>query len=62
MKVYSFEKLKVWQESRELVSLVYIDTSFFPKDEIFGITNQMRRAAISVCSNIAEGSGTVTPK
>jgi four helix bundle protein len=46
MKVYSFEKLKAWQEARELVSQVYLDTSGFPKDEIFGITNQMRRAAI----------------
>lgn len=62
MKVYSFEKLIVWQESRDLVLRVYSDTSTFPKDEMFGITNQMRRAAISVSSNIAEGSGAITPK
>ena len=53
---YSFEKLEVWQMSRELVKKVYIITSLFPADEKFGLTSQMRRAAISVSSSIADGS------
>lgn len=60
MKQYSFEKLNVWQEARVLVKSIYTITSTFPKEEIFGITSQMRRAAISICSNIAEGSGRTT--
>lgn len=53
---YSFENLEVWQKSRELVKDIYQITSVFPQEEKFGITNQLRRAAISVSSNIAEGS------
>jgi four helix bundle protein len=53
---YSFEKLKVWQDSRELAKMIYKITKSFPDDEKFGITSQMRRAAISVSSNIVEGS------
>jgi four helix bundle protein len=60
MKQYSFEKLVVWQESRVLVKSIYTITCKFPKEEIFGITSQMRRAAISISSNIAEGSGRTT--
>ena len=60
MKQYSFEKLNVWQEARVLVKSIYTITRTFPKEEIFGITSQMRRAAISICSNIAEGSGRTT--
>jgi four helix bundle protein len=60
MKQYSFEKLIVWQEARVLVKSIYAITRTFPKEEIFGITSQMRRAAISICSNIAEGSGRTT--
>lgn len=60
MKQYSFEKLIVWQEARVLVKSIYTITRSFPKEEIFGITSQMRRAAISICSNIAEGSGRTT--
>nr|MBS0036861.1 four helix bundle protein [Saprospiraceae bacterium] len=54
--MYSFEKLEVWQLSRELVKKIYQITTSFPSDEKFGLTNQLRRAAISVSSNIAEGS------
>ncbi|PKP12641.1 MAG: four helix bundle protein [Bacteroidetes bacterium HGW-Bacteroidetes-3] len=56
MKEYSFEKLEVWQLSRKLVKLTYSITTSFPEEEKFGIINQMRRAAISVSSNISEGS------
>lgn len=53
---YSFEKLEVWQKSRVLVKEIYQQTQSFPSDEKFGLTNQMRRAIVSVSSNIAEGS------
>ena len=53
---YSFEKLEVWHDARELTKIVYRITRGFPDDEKFGITNQMRRAVISVSSNIVEGS------
>ncbi len=53
---YSFENLEVWQKSRELVKEIYGVTSDFPADEKFGLTSQLRRAAVSVSSNIAEGS------
>jgi four helix bundle protein len=53
---YSFEKMEVWQDARHLTKTVYRITKGFPEDEKFGITNQMRRAVISVSSNIVEGS------
>ncbi len=56
MYTFSFEKLHVWQETRKLTKLVYTVTREFPADEKFGLVSQMRRAAISVGSNIAEGS------
>ena len=59
---YSFEKLEVWQDSRELTKMVYTITRRFPDDEKFGITNQMRRSVISVSSNIVEGSYRATGK
>lgn len=52
----SYRKLVVWQKSMELVKLIYDVTRKFPKEEIFGLTAQMRRSAVSVPSNIAEGS------
>ena len=54
--MFNFEKLDVWQRANELADLVYKVTRTFPDDERFGLTNQMRRAAVSVSSNIAEGS------
>ena len=57
MKVFSFEKLIAWQKSRELAKEIYKITKGFPKDEQFGLTSQMRRCAISIASNLAEGSG-----
>jgi len=54
--MFNFEKLEVWNEAIEFADLVYAITRAFPDDERFGLTNQMRRAAVSVSSNIAEGS------
>ena len=59
---YSFEKLEVWNDSRELTKIIYKVTKGFPDDEKFGITNQMRRSVISVSSNIVEGSYRATGK
>jgi len=53
---FSFEKLEVWQMARLMVKKVYQITENFPGKEQFGLTNQMRRAAVSVCANIAEGA------
>ncbi len=57
-----YSKLEVWLEARKLVNLLYDYSKLFPKDELFGLTNQMRRAAISIPSNIAEGCGRQTSK
>lgn len=54
--MFNFEKLEVWKESIDFADLVYSATKSFPDDERFGLTNQMRRAAVSISSNIAEGS------
>lgn len=54
-KIKNFTDLKAWQEGHELVIYVYRLTKKFPKDESFGLTNQLRRAAVSITSNIAEG-------
>ena len=54
--MFNFEKLDVWQEAIQFADLVYELTRGFPHDERFGLTNQMRRAAVSVSSNLAEGS------
>ena len=53
---YSFESLEVWQQSRKLVKAIYVVTNEFPAEEKFGLTSQLRRAGVSVSSNIAEGS------
>jgi four helix bundle protein len=59
---YSFEKLRVWQKSRELVSIIYKITSKFPKEERYSLTDQIRRSAISVPANLAEGSSRISNK
>ena len=51
----SHKKLDVWEHSIELIKIIYKLTEEFPKNEIFGITNQMRRCSVSISSNIAEG-------
>lgn len=50
-----FEELIVWQWAHQFVLLVYRNTAGFPKDELYGLTSQFRRAAISIAANIAEG-------
>jgi four helix bundle protein len=54
--MFNFEKLEVWQEAINFADTVYILTRTFPEAERFGLTNQMRRAAVSISSNLAEGS------
>lgn len=59
---FSFEKLNVWIDSKELVKFIYKITNQFPNEEKFGLTNQLRRASISVSSNLAGGSSRITNK
>ena len=56
----NYKELKVWQKSYQLCLEVYRITKKFPKDEQYGLTSQIRRAAVSVPSNIAEGYGRKT--
>ncbi|AIG29925.1 four helix bundle protein [Flavobacterium psychrophilum] len=56
MFTYSFEKLEVWVESKNFSKSIYLVTSKFPDNEKYGLISQLRRASISICSNIAEGS------
>jgi four helix bundle protein len=62
MYTYSFEKLEVWQLAKKLVIKIYKITSQFPAEEKYGLVSQLRRASVSICSNLAEGSGRNTPK
>ena len=62
MRLYSFEKLRIWSKIRELIKLVYNMTGKFPDSEKFGLSNQMRRAIISVSSNLAEASSRTSNK
>jgi len=57
MKQFSFEKLIVWQKSKDLSIHIYKITSDFPNEEKFGLISQLRRCSVSVASNLAEGSG-----
>lgn len=59
-KVYT--DLDVWKEARVLANEIYNASKLFPKDELFGLVSQMRRCAVSIASNIAEGCGRNHPK
>ena len=62
MKNYSFEKLEAWQHARRLSVWIYQITKKYPEEEKFGIISQMRRAAIAIASNLAEGTSRITSK
>ncbi len=61
-KIYSFTDLIVWQKSHQLVLAVYLLTKKFPREELFALTSQLRRAIVSLTSNIAEGFGRFSEK
>jgi four helix bundle protein len=54
-KIKKFQDLRIWQKGIEFVKDIYILTKKFPKEELYGLTSQMRRSAVSIPSNIAEG-------
>jgi len=60
--MHDFRKLKVWEKLRELAKDVYLEVFSFPKEEMFGLTSQIKRSFISIPSNIAEGCGRDTNK
>jgi four helix bundle protein len=60
MPVQSYRQLIVWQKAMDFVAEVYRVTRTFPKEEMYGVTSQLRRAAVSIPSNIAEGQGRQT--
>lgn len=62
MYIKSYKELIVWQKAIELVKQIYMLTEVFPQNEMYGIISQMRRAAISIPSNIAEGYGRKSSK
>lgn len=62
MEIRTYKDLEVWIEGRKLVAEVYLVTRKFPKEELFSLTNQIRRAAVSVLSNIAEACGRGTSR
>jgi len=61
-KIRSFEDLTAWQEAHALVLSIYRITRSFPQDEIYGLTSQLRRAGVSITSNIAEGFSRISKK
>lgn len=60
MRSFSFENLVVWQKSKDLAKDIYGATKSFPKEELYGLTSQLRRAAVSISSNLAEGTSRET--
>ncbi|MFO7851697.1 MAG: four helix bundle protein [Bacteroidota bacterium] len=62
MYKFNFEKLEVWNNARNLAKKIYLKTEKFPESEKFGISIQLRRAIVSVCSNLAEGSSRFSSK
>ena len=62
MPIRNYRDLIVWQKGMDLVETVYVATKRFPKEELYGLTSQLRRAVVSILSNIAEGHGRRTDK
>jgi four helix bundle protein len=62
MKTRHFRDLQVWQKAMDLARETYTATQAFPKEELFGLTSQMRRAAVAIPSNIAEGHGRISDR
>ena len=60
--MHDYKKLKIWKASVDFVVQVYEVTATFPREEMYGLTNQLRRASVSIPSNIAEGSKRTTKK
>jgi four helix bundle protein len=60
--VYPFEKLRVWESARHVIKEVYRVTKTFPRSEMYGLTSQTNRAAVSVAANLAEGSSRTSRK
>lgn len=59
---FRFEQLDIWKESNLLIGKIYRETKKFPRDELFSLTNQLRRSASSISANIAEGAGSSSKK
>lgn len=59
---FRFEKLEVWKEANQYANRIYQITKLFPRDELFALTDQLKRAASSIPANIAEGSGSSSKK
>jgi four helix bundle protein len=62
MSISQFQELKAWQLGMDLAERVYLLTNAFPKSEIYGLTSQIQRAAVSIPSNLAEGHGRASTK
>ena len=60
--MHNFKQLAVWKKAMSLTVEIYKATMRFPKEEMYGLTSQVRRASISICANIAEGCGRGTDK
>lgn len=60
--MHKFQDLQIWKQSMNLAEIIYKITSAFPNEEKFGLTSQMKRSAVSIPSNIAEGAGRNNPK
>jgi four helix bundle protein len=60
--IKTFKDLMVWQQAMNLVEMIYLQTKTFPKEEMYGLTSQIRRASVSIPANIAEGNGRKSKK